>query len=107
LAGLAHVSLLQGDLVLAQTHAEEILSYFQDSVVDGTDDPFRIYLTCYRVLQANRDPRAEGVLATAHQLLQERAAKISDEELRRSFLERVPANREIVNEFRNSRIREK
>jgi adenylate cyclase len=107
LAGLAHVSLLQGDLVLAQTHAEEILSYFQDSVVDGTDDPFRICLTCYRILQANRDPRAEGVLATAHQLLQERAAKISDEELRRSFLERVPANREIVNEFRNSRIREK
>jgi hypothetical protein len=56
----------------------------------------RIYLTCYRVLQANADPRAEEILCTAHNLLQERAAKIDDEELRRSYLENVAAHREIV-----------
>ena len=34
-------------------------------------------LTCYRVLQANHNPRAPDVLATAYGLLQERAAKIT------------------------------
>jgi hypothetical protein len=36
------------------------------------------------------------VLETAHRLLQARAAKIEDERLRRSFLEQVPAHREIT-----------
>jgi hypothetical protein len=58
--------------------------------------PFRVYLTCYRVLQAGHDPRAGEVLETAHRLLHERAAKIEDERLRRSFLEQVPAHREIT-----------
>jgi hypothetical protein len=37
-------------------------------------------------------------LVTAHRALQERAAKIEDEALRRSFLENVAVNREIVAE---------
>ena len=53
----------------------------------------------YRVLRANGDPRAEEVLEEAHNLLQERAAKITDEELRRSFLENVSAHREIISEL--------
>jgi hypothetical protein len=44
-------------------------------------------------------PRAQDILETAHSLLQERAAKISDEEERRSFLENVAAHREIVVEY--------
>jgi hypothetical protein len=66
--------------------------------LDGTFDPFRIRLTCYQVLRANDDDRAEEVLRTAHQLLQERAARIEDERLRRSFLEKVPWHRELVKE---------
>jgi serine/threonine protein kinase len=52
-----------------------------------------------KVLQAARDPRAGEFLTTAHTLLQEQAAKITDDDLRRSFLENVPAHREIGNEF--------
>jgi len=100
LAGLARVSLIQEDLTQAQTQVEEILSYLQSNTLAGTEEPFRVYLTCYRVLHANQDPRAQGVLDAAHRLLQERAAKISDEELRRSFLENVTAQREIVSEWR-------
>jgi hypothetical protein len=99
LAGLARVSLAQNDLAQAQTHVEEILGFLEDNTLDGTEEPFRVYLTCYRVLHANQDARAQVLLTSAHSLLQEQAAKIEDEALRRSFLENVAAHREIVREF--------
>jgi tetratricopeptide (TPR) repeat protein len=99
LAGLARVSLAQGDLSLAQAQVEEILEHLETGTLDGTIEPFRVYLTCYQVLRANQDPRAGGILDTTHHLLQERAARISDEKMRRSFLENVAAHGEIVSEF--------
>jgi predicted ATPase/DNA-binding SARP family transcriptional activator len=101
LAGLARVSLAQGDSESALARVEEILAFLGAADTDtghgleGTTDPFRIYLTCYHVLLAARDPRAGEILATAHNLLQQQAAKIDDEDLRRSFLEGVAAHREI------------
>jgi hypothetical protein len=71
----------------------------RDHTLDGTYEPFRIYLTCVRVLQAHGDVRAAAVRRTAHSLLQERAAGIEDERLRRSFLENVPAHRDLIAEF--------
>jgi hypothetical protein len=99
LAGLARVSFAQNDLAQAQTYVEEILGFLEDDTLDGTDEPFRVYLTCYRVLRANQDPRAQVLLATAHNLLQGQAAQIEDEGMRRSFLENVLTHREIVREF--------
>jgi adenylate cyclase len=99
LAGLARTSLAQNDLAQAQTYVEEILDFLKDGTLDGTDEPFRVYLTCYRVLHANHDPRAQVLLATAHNLLQDQAARIEDAGMRHSFLENVPAHREIVREF--------
>jgi predicted ATPase/class 3 adenylate cyclase len=96
LAGLARVSLAQGDPSQAQNHVDEILEHLETATLDGTDEPFRVYLTCYQVLRANKDLRAQEVLTTAYALLQEWAAKIGDEALRHSFLENVAANREIV-----------
>jgi len=104
LAGLARVCLAQGDLPQAQAHAEEILSYLETGSLDLTFEPFRIYLTCYRVLEATDDPRARDILEEAHSLLQERAAKISDETERRSFLENVAAHREIVRAYEEGEI---
>ena len=102
LAGLACVCLAQGDLPQAQTLVEEIYGYLQNHTLGNIsfgEGPLHVYLTCYRVLQASGDPRADGILEEAHSLLQERAAKISDEEERRSYLENVAANREIVEEW--------
>ena len=113
LAGLAQVSLVQSDLIQAQIYGEEILDYLESypstesgHALDGTVEPFRVYLTCYRVLRANQDSRAETILKEAHALLQERAAKIDDEEMRRSFLENVVAHREIVATWESQRINE-
>jgi predicted ATPase/uncharacterized protein HemY len=99
LAGLARVSLSQGDPSEAQALVDEILAVIESRGLAGTDEPLRVYLTCYRTLAASHDPRAAGLLETGHRLLQERAAKIADDETRRSYLENVAAHRELVREF--------
>jgi adenylate cyclase len=99
LAGLARVHLAQGDLAQAQAHVEEILSYLESHALDDAEEPFRVYLTCYRILDANQDPRAQETLSVAYNLLQEQASKIGDKDTRRLFLENVPAHREIMGEF--------
>lgn len=96
LAGLGEIALLGGDLVQAQQHVEEILAYLAIHTTDGAEEPLRIYLACYRVLQASHDPRAPDVLETARRLLAARAARITDPVLRQSYLENVPAHRALL-----------
>jgi tetratricopeptide (TPR) repeat protein len=98
LAGLARLALAGGDPGQAMVHVDDILAHLEIHSLDGTYQPFRVYWTCYRALKASDDPRAAEVLRTAYHLLQERAAMIEDERLRRSFLEAVPWHRELVQE---------
>jgi tetratricopeptide (TPR) repeat protein len=99
-AGLARVALAQGDLAGALAHVEVILEYLADYPgLRCAYEPLRVYLTCYQVLDANADPRAQSVLSTAYDMLQERVASIADEEMRRSCLENVPYHREIAAEW--------
>ena len=60
LAGLARIALAQGDLPQAQAHVETILEHLKTRTLNGTLEPFRIYLTCVRVLQAAGDPPRRG-----------------------------------------------
>jgi len=107
LAGLAGVSLILGDIEQAVTQVESILTYIEANTppkgsshpLDGMDDPFRVLLTCYQVLKSNDDPRANTILSDAYNLLQIRAANISDEHLRDCFLNNLAVNREIVGEY--------
>jgi hypothetical protein len=99
LAGLVRVSLAEENQSQALAQTEEILDYLEDNTLDGTEEPLRIYLTCYRALLAVGDPHARSILDVAHRSLQEQAVKISDEEMRRWFLENVPYYREIVDEY--------
>jgi len=100
LTSLAHVSLAGGDTAQALSQIEEVLGFLGTSTLEGTDEPLQVYLTCYRVLRANRDQRPAGLLATAHRLLQDRARQIGDAQTRRSYLENVSAHREIVKEWK-------
>lgn len=101
MAGLAHVALLQGDLAQAQALVDEIQVHLDVKIGQATLEPIRIYLVCYRVLRANpnHSPRAEEILKNAYELLQERASKIGDKKLQRSFLENVNVHREIIDEY--------
>lgn len=114
LAGLGRICQAQGDLGQAQAHIAEILRHLEldgagsaanpggvvSQALDGTLSPFQIYLTCYRILEAVQDPRAWDILSQAHTLLQARATRISDEKMRRSFLEDVAAHRELSQAFK-------
>jgi predicted ATPase len=108
LAGLARLALTQGDSQAAQAWVGQILKHLHlddpslthpQSGLEGTEEPIRIFLTCYRVLQASQDPRAWSVLARAHQLLQTQADKISDKILRCSFIENVTVHRDFLSEL--------
>lgn len=90
-AGLARIALARGDLPTAVALGEEIARHLEKHPrLDGTDQPFRVYLTCYQVFQASNDPRAARIIETAGTLLHERAATIDDTRLRHSFLHNVP-----------------
>jgi tetratricopeptide (TPR) repeat protein len=96
LAGLARLGLKQGNLASASQHVEEILRIESQAGLAGTTEPLRVYLTCYRVLEACQDERAGELLKRTYAELEARKASIQDEALERSFMENVAANRELI-----------
>jgi predicted ATPase/class 3 adenylate cyclase len=100
LAGMARALLTQNKTAEALAHVETILLYLITGSLNGTDEPIRIYLTCYYALKAADDPRAEKTLITAYNFLQERAERIQDDALRQSFMQNVPSNRELIAELK-------
>jgi tetratricopeptide (TPR) repeat protein len=95
-AGCLRVALARGQIDVAHALAEEILAALNAPGVDRTDEYLRIYLACYRALDAVDDARALAVLTTAQALLQDSADAIADPALRASFLENVAVHREII-----------
>lgn len=116
-AELAHLYWRQDRPEQAHTYLENILHYLEVSDEDpggpgnvqtlsarqrleGTEEPVQLYLTCYQVLQTLGDGRADHVLALGVRLLVETAGRLTDLALRRSFLEEVPAHRQIRQEWK-------
>jgi class 3 adenylate cyclase/tetratricopeptide (TPR) repeat protein len=106
-AGSARLLLAKGDLKKALQKLEKLLAHIKANPpapgkscpLDGTLEPMRIYQTCYQVLKANGDSRAEMLLIQAHDVMQTRAATIPDEKLRHSYENNVPSNQEIKVEY--------
>jgi hypothetical protein len=95
-AGLARVALQRSDLPAAREHIDAILTHLErGGSLQGADQPLRVDLTCYRVLQQAGDTGASRLLETAYHILQERAAKIADEPTRQAFLNNIEYHREI------------
>ncbi len=96
LAGLAEVHLEEGDMGAARACLDEMLALLfpeegqqREHVAAG--------LACYRILRAaGEEERARELLRYAVERLQEDSARIESEELRRSFLERIGMNREVI-----------
>ena len=96
LAGLARVEMRKENNKLAYRYVEEILAWIKANGYEGIEYPLEVYLTCYQVLQATADDtRAEAILSTAHDLLQEQANAIKDEQSRHKFLTNISFHREI------------
>jgi class 3 adenylate cyclase len=105
-AGLARLALARGETAMALAHVEGLLGIIGDGhPLEGTDEPLRVYLSCYGVLQAAADERARPILRTAYALLQARAGAIVDEAARASYLQNVACNREIRQAWENEQAR--
>ena len=96
LAGLVETYLQAGDLDLAAQQTEKILHFLESGgVLDGTDEPLRVYYACYLYLEKKQDPRSKQVLQTAKNLLEERVSKFSNEMARRRYIENIPWRRAL------------
>lgn len=100
---LAGLALAQGNLDQAAVEVDGILDHLQGAELAGMEEPIRVYLICFRVLRAGRDPRATGVLETGHTLLRERAAQFAEGDQRRQFFTNIPAHRDLQHAWRAHR----
>ncbi|MCA9997098.1 MAG: tetratricopeptide repeat protein, partial [Anaerolineales bacterium] len=83
-------------LDLVREHLEAALAYVMTQPLHGYWEPFQTALNIYEVLITNRDSRALALLRHAYQSLQEQANALTEPENRRSFLENLPANKQVV-----------
>ncbi len=96
-ASLAETALAAGEPGVAMAHVESVLAALQGGTpIDGAEEPVRVYLACWQVLDAAADPRAHAVLIAGHDLLMRRAEGIADANRRDSFLRRVPQHRRLI-----------
>ncbi len=105
LAGLADVALLQQKLPQAREYVRQIVAILtRNPTLDGSEEPFRVYLTCYEVLKAVGDPEANSLLRHAHDLLTRRSAQILDSETRRKFIENNPWHPIVLSLWKNIQL---
>jgi tetratricopeptide (TPR) repeat protein len=99
LAGLIDVALAADDFSSALIVAEKIVAHFEGGgTLEGTEEPLRIYFSCFMALKKNKDPRAETMLQSASEFLAEHLAKIQNNDIRRSYMTNVPWRRAIAEE---------
>jgi hypothetical protein len=97
LSRLAKLALEAGEPEQAYRYTQEVLDWTSEHGAERFWDPWLIHYTNYLVLQANNQPeQAETILKEAYTLLQTRAERISDPDLRRCFLNNVKINRLIA-----------
>jgi tetratricopeptide (TPR) repeat protein len=100
LATLAAAYLAPGNVAQALVYAGQALAILDGCGGQGPEFSQQDYFICYQVLAgAGQEERAQAALQSAYNLVMARAEKITDPALRQSFLERVPVNREIVQEY--------
>jgi DNA-binding SARP family transcriptional activator/tetratricopeptide (TPR) repeat protein len=97
-AKLAYILLKQGQVRQAQDYVDEVLAFeSRHGSLRLTDEgPVVIYLHCWKVLHAVDDPRDDRVLDVTYAVLQQQLAHISDETLRKTFLQNKRENRELI-----------
>ncbi len=95
-AWLGSACLDAGDPAQARACLAQVAVRLEAAGYGGAYPEQEVWWAAWRVWQATGDPdRASQALEHAHHLVQEQAGRIADLELRRSFLERIPVNREV------------
>lgn len=102
LAGLARIALAIGDDTQAYEYGKEMRRLLKRNPnLHGTEEPFRIYLTCYHGLHIGHDARAQQVLQVSYKLLQQRATTYTNENQRTTFLQ-ISAHQDLIQTWLSS-----
>lgn len=94
--GLAAVALAEEKADVALIIIEPILAALEAADFTSGEQPYLVFLVCYRVLRANADGRAPSILEQAHTRLLNQANQLTDETAQKTFLENVKVHRQIV-----------
>ncbi|MFM2059747.1 MAG: hypothetical protein RLY71_4132 [Pseudomonadota bacterium] len=96
-AAIAQLHMTLGERQQALDLVRGILAQLDEGVsLEGTEEPLRILLVCFQVLETHNEPRAREVLKTAYQTLDARAKRISGKEKQKSYMTGVPFHAAIV-----------
>ena len=96
IAGLVDAYLQVNDAESASREAERILNFLESgATLEGTDEPLRVYYTCYCFLEQRKDPRSIRVLQQAKNLLETQVSKFKNEAERKRYIENIPWRRAI------------
>jgi tetratricopeptide (TPR) repeat protein len=91
IAGLVEVALGLNNMELASRETEKILAYLDEGgLLDGTDEPLRVYYACYCSLAIQKDPRTKQVLQSAKKMLETQISMIKNERSRELFIRNFP-----------------
>ena len=93
--GLAVVVLAQQGAAAALAALEPLLARFDETAFDTFYSAARFLLPAYQILVANGDGRAAAILQQAWSIILRYAEKISDPDLRHSFLANVSPHRQV------------
>lgn len=100
LATLINVRLARGDTTSAWALADRLMALFAQSEGHQIEYPQRALFTAAQAAAAGGRKESAAVLfKRAYDLVQAQAQRISDEALRRSYLENVRINRVVVAAF--------
>ena len=96
-SALAWLDMARGDTEFALERARDIVKWLAENGADGLELPLLVYWHCFTILRmVGTDEEATALLQTAYMVLQEKAARIQNAELRQSFLTQVPYHRQII-----------
>ncbi len=103
-AGLIGVALAVGDLSAAAREAERIVLFLNEGgILEGTDEPLRVYSYCYEALKKVEDPRAGKILEEAGRLLEARTSQLSSDQARFLYVENIPWRRAVQQAWNTAR----
>jgi tetratricopeptide (TPR) repeat protein len=94
-AKLAQVYLVQGKSEAALALADEVWQAIEPTGGNGLPCPIQTMVECHKVFQACGDERARDTLRMAAAVMERTAVAIDDPEMRASFLNNVPVNRQL------------
>ena len=96
IAGLARASQQQDNLIDAQRFVDQAFDWILSNGAGGIEYPLRVLLTCATIYALSKQTaKSQEAINIAKDLLEKRAARISDEAARQSFLENVPLHQEL------------